>query len=85
MGESEGRHDEVIVEGLGNKTFYEALIARIEDIRSVYANKLHTTPKTDQLNEHIMALMIANGACVALDSLESNINALREEAIAKHL
>ena len=85
MGEFEGRHNEVIVEGLGNKVFYEELIAMIGDIRAVYANRLHTTPKTDQLNEHIMALMVANGACVALDSLESNITALREEAIAKHL
>jgi hypothetical protein len=82
MGESEGRNASLI-SGLENTAFYEALIERIGELRSAYANKLHTIPKTDQLNEHIMALMIANGACVALDALESDINALREEAKAK--
>jgi hypothetical protein len=85
MDESERRHNEVLIEGLGNTAFFEALVKRIGDVRAVSENKLHAVPKTDQLNEHIMALMIANGACVALDSLESDITALREEAMAKHL
>ncbi len=75
--------EKILLAGLEGEDFVAALVGKMDAIKERHRGKMDARPKN--VNEQPMNLMLANGACLALNELKKEIKRLHGVALSERL
>lgn len=82
MAVGNDQQENTLIGGLRDKAFVSALTDTLETIRERHRGKMDASPKKT-MQEQAMLLLLANGACLALNELKREIERLHEVALER--